>query len=197
MTSAPGFYGKVPALGDFVSRRLPPGFLAQWDRFLADIVQSSRLVLGAAWLDAWNEAPVWHFGLGAGIAGPERWFGVLIPSVDRVGRQFPFTILGPEAQSGFGYADWSLRIEALAIDVLEDSFDTARLDAALAELGGPEPPRAAPLSDLPDGATRWTCRDAPRHPAGVIGFDGLPPAHAAAELVGGAAPAGSPDLASG
>ncbi|RUW25688.1 type VI secretion system-associated protein TagF, partial [Mesorhizobium sp. M4B.F.Ca.ET.013.02.1.1] len=31
----PGFYGKIPATGDFVSRRLTGDFVRVWDRWLA------------------------------------------------------------------------------------------------------------------------------------------------------------------
>ncbi|TIU04376.1 MAG: type VI secretion system-associated protein TagF, partial [Mesorhizobium sp.] len=31
----PGFYGKMPATGDFVTRRLPGDFVRAWDRWLA------------------------------------------------------------------------------------------------------------------------------------------------------------------
>src|SRR5690606_36950533 len=30
----PGFYGKLPSRGDFVSRRLPADFIGQWDAWL-------------------------------------------------------------------------------------------------------------------------------------------------------------------
>ena len=185
MPDAPGFYGKSPALGDFVSRRLPAAFLAAWDRWLADMLRASRTRLGADWLAAWNEAPVWHFGLGAGIAGPERWFGVLIPSVDRVGRQFPFSIIGAGSEAGAAYPDWSLRIEALALGALEDGFDPARLAADLEALGGPATPREGAFADLPPGATAWSCRDAPRVAATLRRFSALPSAAQSAMLVTG------------
>ncbi|MBU6499855.1 MAG: DUF2094 domain-containing protein, partial [Rhodospirillales bacterium] len=40
----PGFFGKVPALGDFLARRLPAGFQATWE----------------AWLSAWVLAATGH-----------------------------------------------------------------------------------------------------------------------------------------
>ena len=30
-TLIPGWYGKIPSLGDFASRRLPQSFVAAWD----------------------------------------------------------------------------------------------------------------------------------------------------------------------
>ncbi len=185
MPSAPGFYGKAPALGDFVSRRLPPGFLAEWDRWLAEMVRASRSALGADWLAAWNEAPVWRFALGAGIAGPERWFGVLIPSVDRVGRQFPFSILGPQHDAGTAFIDWSQHVEALALAALDDGFDPSRLAADLEVLGAPGPPPEGPFAELPATATLWVCRDAPRVAATLMRYTGLPSPAQSARLVAG------------
>ena len=33
-TGVPGWFGKLPGLGDFASRRLPDTFVAAWDRWL-------------------------------------------------------------------------------------------------------------------------------------------------------------------
>jgi type VI secretion system protein ImpM len=146
----PGFYGKVPVLGDFLSRRMPPGFVQTWDEWLQRIVENSRAAIGESWLDAWLEAPIWHFALGKGVAGPAPCFGVLIPSVDRVGRYFPFTILGLGKPGGMALDDWGRRVEALALAALDDGFDPARLEADLAALGSP-----AEIGAPPKGETRW------------------------------------------
>lgn len=207
MAEAPGFHGKAPARGDFLSRRVPPGFAAAWDEWLQRLVQVSRERLGHDWLDAWLEAPVWHFGLGAGVAGPGRAFGVLIPSVDRVGRHFPFTILALAQRQGLPLARWAMQVEALALSALEDGFDPARLDAELATLGPPgDPPSSpaaapgiTPLADCGDwpvaadaavealapGETLWWCRGAVRVPAALLRCQGFPDEAAASGLVGG------------
>lgn len=196
---APGFHGKAPALGDFVSRRLPPGFAAAWDEWLQHLVQASRARLGPDWLAAWLEAPVWHFTLGAGIAGPARGFGVLIPSVDRVGRHFPFTILGLARPDGAPLPLWILRAEALALSALDDGFDPARLDAELSRLGSPGDPASDPAADpgawpaaadeaiaaLAPGETLWWCRGSVRVPATLLRCRGLPDEATAAGLIAG------------
>jgi type VI secretion system protein ImpM len=33
-TGVPGWFGKLPSLGDFASRRLPDAFVSRWDRWL-------------------------------------------------------------------------------------------------------------------------------------------------------------------
>ena len=90
---APGFFGKVPARGDFISRRLPPAFRQSWETWLASLVVAARGALGEAWPEAWLTAPLWHFSLGATLAPPSGAVGVLVASVARVGRCFPFSII--------------------------------------------------------------------------------------------------------
>ena len=35
LLTAPGFWGKLPAAGDFVGRRLPAAFVEPWDRWVS------------------------------------------------------------------------------------------------------------------------------------------------------------------
>ncbi|MFL6674178.1 MAG: type VI secretion system-associated protein TagF [Massilia sp.] len=145
--SAPGFYGKLSSHGDFLARRLPPAFVALWDGWLQACMQGSREQLGAAWLDAYLTGPVWRFALAPGVCDSQAWAGVLMPSVDRVGRHFPLALAGaaaaglPLAQWLGEGAAWFDQLEDLALSTLEASFDFERFDAALAALDGlPAPP---------------------------------------------------------
>ncbi len=88
----PGWYGKLPSLGDFASRRLPAEFINAWDAWLQEVLQATRDALGEGWLDCYLTMPIWRFVLLPGLVGPSGWAGVLMPSVDRVGRQFPLTV---------------------------------------------------------------------------------------------------------
>lgn len=131
-----------------MSRRVPPDVGQAWDAWLTDFTVTVRAAAGAAWPDAWLTAPLWHFALGRGVAGGSGQAGVLMASVDRVGRMYPFTIIGPA--DGVPPAAWSDRVEALILDALEDSFDPAALEAALTRLG---PPRAT--TPIGAGRTEW------------------------------------------
>ena len=201
---APGFSGKLPARGDFLVRRIPPRFAPAWDEWLECLVSAPRARLGGGWRDAWYEAPVWHFALGPGLLAPGRGFGVLIPSVDRVGRVFPFSILGPARAGGMPLAAWALRIEALALGALADGADPERLDDNLRALGPPAEPESGACDDaawpaplaaraaaLRSGQSLWWCRGSPRVPAAAIGC-GFPPgpAIAAAMMAGPASEGG-------
>ncbi len=87
-----GFFGKIPARGDFVRSGLPRAFIEPWDRWLELVLAGSRERLGDAWRPAWLEAAVWRFALAPGMAGPMAAYGVLLPSVDSHGRYFPLTV---------------------------------------------------------------------------------------------------------
>ena len=98
----PGFFGKLPKLGDFVTRRLPNDFVEAWDSWLQQVIAESRQAMGDAWLDAYLICPIWRFVLAPGICGTSGWLGALMASVDRVGRYYPLTaaIALPAAASG-------------------------------------------------------------------------------------------------
>jgi type VI secretion system protein ImpM len=199
MPEAPGFYGKAPSRGDFLSRRISNSFVSEWDIWLQSIVTASKALLGDDWLPAWLEAPVWHFALGSTIAGPAPAIGVLIPSVDRVGRHFPFSILGECQAGGMARDLWAPRAETLALSALEDGFDPARLASELTSLGPPateasghetpphgwSTPRAPHWHNAESGETIWWCRDTPRVAAATLRAEGLPALTDAACLVAG------------
>lgn len=144
---APGFFGKVSSHGDFVSRRLPQGMLAVWDGWLQASLQASRGVLGPRWLDTYLTSPIWRFALAPGVCDNNAWAGVLMPSVDRVGRHFPLT-LAAGAPGGAAVLDWVAnggawfaQLEALALSSLEHHFALDRFDEQLLAM--------EPLSDAP------------------------------------------------
>ena len=88
----PGFYGKLPELGDFVNRRLPQNFIDPWDSWLQQAIATSRDQLGGNWLNNYLTSPIWRFAVSSGVVGESPWCGLLMPSVDRVGRYFPLTL---------------------------------------------------------------------------------------------------------
>src|SRR5206468_387936 len=101
LPASPGFFGRLPEFSDFLSRPLPRGFLDPWDAWLQQGVVSSRERLGVSWLDTYLTSPIWRFLLAPSVCGPLAWTGVLMPSVDRVGRHFPLT-LSADLQGAIG-----------------------------------------------------------------------------------------------
>lgn len=129
----PGWFGKLPGMGDFAHRRLPDVFRETWDHWLHDGLMRLR-ERHADWTARYLEAPLWCFVLGAGVAGDRCWLGVLMPSVDGVGRYFPFTVAieFDDAPPAF-LAWWALAAQA-ALEGLENDLDALRFDALLQRL---------------------------------------------------------------
>jgi type VI secretion system protein ImpM len=148
---AVGFYGKLPARGDFVRAGLPRDFTDRWDDWLQSVIAGSRALMGEAWLPAFLEAPVWRFALPPGMCGQRAALGLMLPSVDKAGRYFPLTFAALPAAGAVlpavGIASaasgparvWLDRCEATGRTALER--DTSPQEIADA-LGWP---------DLPDG----------------------------------------------
>lgn len=138
-----GWYGKLPVLGDFAQRRLPTDFVGPWDDWLQRGIAASQRALGSAWLDTYLTAHVWHFVLMPGVLGREAWAGVWTPSVDRVGRYFPFTLAAPLPEGHvFGAApavleSWLHGLEDVARLALQLEDGVDGLEAALDQLGPP------------------------------------------------------------
>jgi type VI secretion system protein ImpM len=87
-----GLFGKLPARGDFVQLGLPGSFVRPWDAWLQQAMAASQQQMGDAWLPAFLESPVWRFVLPGGMCGTGAVLGLLMPSVDRVGRYYPLTL---------------------------------------------------------------------------------------------------------
>ncbi|MGH6912279.1 MAG: type VI secretion system-associated protein TagF [Geminicoccales bacterium] len=141
---AAGFFGKVPTRGDFVSRSLPAGFVTPWDDWLQAGVAHSKEILGEAWLDIYLTSPAWRFALSADLAGDLAVAGALIPSVDGVGRYFPFTLAcvlegRPTPLDLHVQTAWFERAEALALGVLAEDSSLDDLTLGLEALGRPDP----------------------------------------------------------
>ena len=157
-----GFYGKLPIVGDFVTRRLPRSFIDPWDNWLRGGIAASRAHFADAWLDVYLTSPIWRFVLKNGCCGDSPWAGATMPSVDRVGRYYPLTVacelmhpVNPFALATQQSA-WFAEVEATLLSALEeDTTDIEQLDERVAAIGAvaaPESdygPFAAPPRDTP------------------------------------------------
>jgi type VI secretion system protein ImpM len=150
-TAGVGFFGKVTSHGDFVSRRLPRSFQNAWDGWVQAGLQESRQALGQGWLPTWLDSPIWRFALAPGVCGEDGWAGLLMPSVDRVGRHFPLTLAArwPGQAALLDcvtlHDPWFGRLEELALSSLRDDFSLTAFDAALWALESPAGDAGAPL----------------------------------------------------
>ena len=159
-----GWYGKLPSLGDFASRRLEGDFIDAWDLWLGERLQALKDSRGEAWLDAYLHSPPWRFLLTPGVLtgsdGRSVLAGVLLSSVDRVGRYFPLTIvaalpaLPTSAQAIDALLAWMQRIENMALDALQGEWGIDALENALGGLPPPGGQASVAADDPLDSATR-------------------------------------------
>ncbi|MEM0937139.1 MAG: type VI secretion system-associated protein TagF [Pseudomonadota bacterium] len=143
-----GVFGKIPSLGDFLRVGLPAAFVTVWDTWLQAEMSAARAALGEHWTDAYMSAPIWRFSLPRGAAGERPVSGVLLPSVDRVGRQYPLTLAVVHhapcpASAHFANTELFEQLETLAISVLDEEIDRDGLIAATEGLTFVIPPAIA------------------------------------------------------
>ncbi len=152
MTPAAGFFGKMPATGDFVARGLAPGLRSPLDRWLT-------ACLGGVAPERWPED-----GLRAKLDLGQVVILALVPSGDRLGRLYPLAGVAPGAGVARPAADaW---VEAVLYDLADAAEgligpeDLARrLEAA---------PRPSPGDDATAGiAWRTGAAPVPATPEGV------------------------------
>lgn len=123
---APGFYGKLPCVGDFVRRRLPDAFVDPWDQAMQRWLIAARQRDGIAASGGGDHdaaAEHWRFVLAAGVCGANAWGGSVIASGDRVGRAFPLVVAWPIEHVAAGAAVWFDGAQALLQDMADGHFD--------------------------------------------------------------------------
>ncbi|WP_352575783.1 type VI secretion system-associated protein TagF [Mesorhizobium australicum] len=124
-----GFFGKIPATGDFVAANLPRTFIDRWDRWMS-------LELLARPDEGDLDPRAWRFIVQPGVFGDQPCAGVWRMSEDRVGRRYPFAIvrLGPPPEPG---DPWFDAIAGFIKGTIEDHWMTVKLSEKLAALAPP------------------------------------------------------------
>jgi type VI secretion system protein ImpM len=136
----PGFYGKLPTYGDFIQKRLPRDFITPLDDWLQHGIAEAKERLADNWLAYYLNCPAWKFVMSGSICGEQGCAGVTIPSVDKVGRYFNFTLatmLPPDinpCEFLAGNFDWFGELENLAITALQDEMDQDMIDASINDM---------------------------------------------------------------
>ncbi|SFL02567.1 type VI secretion system protein ImpM [Mesorhizobium albiziae] len=144
----PGFYGKLPTAGDFVSRRLPLDFVRPWDRWIA---QHLAPLIGS---QRWPPSLALRFLTGPACFGPAT--GIVLQSTDKVGRRFPLSIVAllADAPIATARADaWFAAIEDAGIKAQLGKFTPDELETALAGLPAP---LVEPSGEIVDRMVMWT-----------------------------------------
>jgi type VI secretion system protein ImpM len=142
-----GYFGKIPARGDFVGAALPVPSVRAWDKAMCANLLAAKTTLADRWPDIWLEAPVWRFALPELQCGPTSLLGVWMPSVDRAGRYFPLLIAAPcpgatpEQMARHGTA-WLDTAEDAGRDAIAEDWSPDQLMARI-----PEPPDLSATQD--------------------------------------------------
>ena len=180
-----GFFGKIPCKGDFVGRGLPADFIKPWEAWANNALRGSRALLGGAWAEAWRQAPVWRFSLPGGACGPHAALGLVLPSVDRVGRAWPLVVAAlfqghVKPALPCRYRAFLEQIEDAAREAIATDVDPDRLAGKIAGFALP----AFDPADFQDAL--WWTEGAPSVAAQCLAVPGLPAMpHFAALLAGG------------
>jgi type VI secretion system protein ImpM len=155
-----GLFGKLPAKRDFIGMNASRRFLEAWEPWLQAGVATSKQMLGDAWIDTYNRAPIWRYWLGADFCG-EAMIGAFMPSVDGVGRSFPLAVFVGEGDASLAPPElepndaWFAAAEAVLLDALEPG---ATLELIAEKVGALPLPALEPrttkddsLEDLAEG----------------------------------------------
>lgn len=149
-----GAFGKIPSVGDFFRFGTPPGFVIPWDDWIQRGMLAAQEALGGDWDSHYMSAPIWRFCLSPGLAGPQKVIGVLMPSVDRVGRRFPLSLMaalqtpGPAQLDHFSEEALFVRLEDMALDALDDGMTRERFEVGLAAIAPPDMRPNTPLRNV-------------------------------------------------
>ncbi|RCU52737.1 type VI secretion system-associated protein TagF [Corallincola luteus] len=131
-----GYCGKLPARRDFVKDGLPEAFEQVWHEWIQSALAVSKEQLGDQWLSCYLTSPIWHFALSSGVCGDETLVGTMIPSVDAIGRHYPFTLVAGVEEAAIHYwkdRQWGDYTSEKALDVLDDDIDLKKWAKGLAD----------------------------------------------------------------
>ena len=132
-----GWYGKIPASGDFVHRRLPRELIAWWDRWLQLGLAALKQAPDDSAVRSFSSAPIWNFAIPAGPSGRGAQLGCLAPSRDRVGRVYPLCVIMPVAEDDYhssildGSSDYYRKIGASILTAVRHGCATEQFDREL------------------------------------------------------------------
>lgn len=133
------FFGKLPSVGDFLSDGLNAEAHETLDHWLTKVISEGVGQHGEQWRQHYFDMRVHAFVLGSHCLGPAQELpaaGILMPSVDKAGRLFPFIALlqptsGPAGQ--LGQADLQNMLMNLAkhcAQALEEEWPLSELKQA-------------------------------------------------------------------
>ena len=177
---AAALFGKLPARGDFIARNMPRAVQRPFEDWLIPLVQEARNELGPQWNTIWRGAGPWRFWIGADVLGGSwqrdlrkpaheqsgtggAMTGVLLPSADRHGRDFPLVLLLADPLARLMPPPVTVSPDRGWYDLCDELLYAARggaeigaVEAALDQLPGPLLPEGAEdMAALLDQRALW------------------------------------------
>lgn len=137
------WFGKLPCVGDFCSHNMNACLLSELDDWLSTAMQTGLNTRGGAWMQAYYETPMHGFVWGHNTLpalGTCLVIGILMPSVDRAGRAFPFVMLeqlevgAAKVLPCAALADWFFQAHALCAGALNEEWPLEKLNEMLTGL---------------------------------------------------------------
>ncbi|CAI9121505.1 type VI secretion system-associated protein TagF [Brytella acorum] len=146
-----GYWGKLPAHGDFLRAGLPEGAVSRLDRWISVQLAESRARHGDAFETLWHKAPTWYFTIRPGVLEEgHAATGIWTPSIDAAGRCFPFVFVilhDPASPFYRGLVPFENAIRT----AVEQTQSVQALEEAIGVAGCVPIPSAAPVHDV------WWC----------------------------------------
>lgn len=148
------YTGKLPAYGDFVEGGGALHACKAWNEWAERGLNAVRSTAG--FHDTFLTSPIWRFAVAGDVFSPSPVAGVFCPSMDKVGRLFPFAVLTDLASGVSPLAactalgGWFDEVEAAVLAALDPA---ATLEGMMQTISEPAPfqPCAAarPLASTP------------------------------------------------
>lgn len=106
LPQAVGWYGKLPARGDFLGRGLPRPWVRVWDDWLQRAMANAARRVDAALLrERLLGMSPWHVVVLPTSQGQPAWNGIVLATTDRVGRVFPLLLAEAYAEAAIEHVD--------------------------------------------------------------------------------------------
>lgn len=135
-----GIYGKVPAHSDFISDSLHADISNELYDWAQTVMYHSREKMSEnKWLSAYLVSPIWRMVVPKNEHRTHDWVGVMVPSVDALGRYFPLFIVF-ETEFKTLTVEWLFKeatdlfaaMEAVAMRALQQQLSFTQLKSLLA-----------------------------------------------------------------
>lgn len=135
-----GIYGKLPAHSDFISDGVHTDISNELYDWAQSVMYHSRERLeDNQWLSAYLVSPIWRVFVPENEIRAHGWMGIMVPSVDAVGRYFPLFIVF-EAEFKSLTVEWLFKeatdlfevMEEAAMNALQQQLNVLQLKSLLA-----------------------------------------------------------------